>query len=54
MIQLADGSPLSVPVSWTDAAPADPYLVVGVGRSQFRVEDLLSLAELVVALRRQP
>jgi len=53
-IQLGDGSPLSVPVSWTDAAPADPYLVVGGGRSRFRVEDLLCLAELVLALRRIP
>lgn len=53
-IQLGDGSPLSVPVSWTDAAPADPYLVVGGGRSQFRVEDLVHLIELVVALRRTP
>jgi Family of unknown function (DUF5372) len=52
-IQLADRTPLSVPVSWTDAAPADPYIVVGGGRSRFRVEDLLYLAELVAALRRQ-
>lgn len=52
-IQLADGSPLSVPISWTDAAPADAYLVVGGGRSRFRVEDLLSLAELVTSLRRK-
>ena len=52
-IQLADGSPLSVPISWTDAAPADAYLVVGGGRSRFRVEDLLSLVELVTSLRRK-
>jgi len=34
----------SVPVSWTDAAPIDPYIGVGGGRSRFRVEDLLELA----------
>ena len=40
----------SVPVSWTDFVPAEPYLSVGRGRSRFRVEDLLTLAELVAAL----
>ncbi|MGH9454999.1 MAG: DUF5372 family protein [Terriglobia bacterium] len=49
-IQLGDGSPLSVPVSWTDANPADAYATVGGGRSQFRVEDLMALADLL-ALR---
>jgi Family of unknown function (DUF5372) len=48
-IQLEDGSPLSVPVSWTDAIPADAYITVGGGRSRFRVEDLLALAELIAA-----
>ncbi len=37
----------SVPVGWTDFVPADSYLSVGRGRSSFRVEDLLALAELV-------
>jgi Family of unknown function (DUF5372) len=46
-IQMADGSPLSVPVSWTDAIPADAYVAVGRGRSKFRVEDLRALAELI-------
>lgn len=46
-IQMADGSPLSVPVSWTDAVPADAYIGVGRGRSKFRVEDLRALAELI-------
>ena len=48
--QLPDGSARSVPISWTDAAPGDPYLCVGGGRSQFRVEDLLALAKLIAAL----
>jgi len=42
-----DGSLRSVPVGWTNAQPADPYLSIGGGRSRFRVEDLLQLAELV-------
>ena len=46
-IQFADGSPLSVPVSWTDAIPADAYATVGGGRSRFRVEDLMALADLL-------
>ena len=50
-IQLGDGSPFSVPVSWTDVLPADPYTSVGGTRSQFRVEDLLALADLI-ALKR--
>ena len=49
--QRPDGSPRSVPVGWTDALPADPYVSVGGGRSRFRVEDLLVLAELVAARR---
>jgi hypothetical protein len=42
-----DGTLRSVPVGWTTAQPADPYLSIGGGRSQFRVEDLLQLASLV-------
>jgi hypothetical protein len=42
-----DGGLRSVPVNWTDFVPADPYLSLGRGRSCFRVEDLLALADLV-------
>jgi hypothetical protein len=52
-IELADGSPFSVPVSWTDVVPADAYVSVGGGRSQFRVEDLMALADLMDLRRRQ-
>jgi hypothetical protein len=51
-IQLEDGSPRSVPVSWTDAVPADAYIAVGRGRSRFRVEDLRALAELIALNRK--
>jgi hypothetical protein len=33
----------SVPVGWTDLRADDPVVVVGGGRSHFRVEDLLEL-----------
>lgn len=48
-----DGGLCSVPRAWTDVVPADPYLSVGQGRSRFRVEDLLTLADLVVGLGRR-
>jgi len=49
-IELDDKSLISVPVSWTDHLPPDPYVSVGGGRSRFRVEDLLVLVHLVAAL----
>jgi hypothetical protein len=47
MIRRADGSLCLVPASWTDFLPADPYLLIGEGRSYFRVEDLVALADLL-------
>jgi hypothetical protein len=49
-IELEDKSLLSIPVSWTDFHPPDPYLRIGGGRSRFRVEDLLILSDLVAVL----
>jgi hypothetical protein len=37
-------------VNWTDFVPADPYRSVGGGRARFRVEDLLTLADVVAAV----
>ena len=48
-IQLSDGTPLSVPVGWTDVRPVDPHLSVADGRSRFRVEDLQALTALIAA-----
>jgi len=48
-----DGGLRSVPVQWTELGPADPYLSVGRGRSRFRDEDLLALADLVVGWARR-
>jgi hypothetical protein len=41
----------SVPTGWTSVAPEDPYVVLGGGRSPFRITDLLELAALVTRLR---
>ncbi len=51
-IEFPDGTHRSVPISWTDAAAADPYLRVGGGRSLFRIEDLLELVQLVGATKQ--
>lgn len=41
----------SLPASWTDVDPSDPFVVIAAGRSAFRVEDLLSLASLLDGIR---
>ena len=48
---LADGTLTSVPTAWTDVAEPDPFVVIAAGRSAFRVEDLLVVADLVETLR---
>ena len=42
----------SVPVNWTDAAPPEPYAMLGKGRVRVRIEDLLLLVELIDAGKR--
>ena len=42
----------SLPRGWTDAADVDPFVVLAAGRSAFRVEDLVALADLVDELHR--
>ena len=41
----------SLPASWTDVEPPDPFTALGRGRSYFRVEDLLILAGLLDELQ---
>ena len=43
----------SVPRQWTDVVAPDPEVVIGGGRSLFRVADLLELADLVLRLVAQ-
>jgi hypothetical protein len=47
MILRPNGSLCLVAASWTDFLPPDPYLMIGEGRSHFRVEDLIVLADLL-------
>ena len=44
----------SMPATWTDVVGPDPFLVVSAGPSNFRVDDLLTLAGLVAELSRRP
>jgi Family of unknown function (DUF5372) len=46
-----DGVQRSLLRAWTDAADLDPFVVLAAGRSAFRVEDLVALADLVDELR---
>jgi hypothetical protein len=41
---------MSWPRAWTDAADPDVFVMLAAGRSPFRVEDLLVLAELIDGL----
>lgn len=43
----SNGRSQLVPVDWTDIVPEDPYLIISEGRSLFRYEDLVSLAQLI-------
>jgi hypothetical protein len=47
------GRLVSIPARWTDRAPPDPVVTVSAGRSPFRLEDLLELTRLVVALGQE-
>ena len=47
----ADGNVCGLPAGWTDADPADPFIVVAAGRSPLRVGELLELAGLLERLR---
>lgn len=42
-----EGSLRAIPTGWTSAAAEDPFLVVSAGRSRFRVQDLLRLAQQI-------
>ena len=46
----SDGELRSLPARWTSVFPADPFVVIAAGRSCFRVEDLLELADLLERL----
>ena len=41
----------SVPADWTNVVPPDAFEVIGAGRAQFRVDDLVFLVKLVDQIR---
>jgi len=45
--QYDNGKTGAIPLAWTDADQADPFLVIAQGRSVFRVIELLQLVELI-------
>jgi len=47
-----DGTMRSLPTAWTDAAEPDVFVSLSAGRSAFRVDDLLALAEVLDSLGR--
>jgi hypothetical protein len=49
-----NGVLFSLPAGWTDAAVADPFVVIADGRCPFTVVGLLGLADLIDRLRSQP
>jgi hypothetical protein len=49
-----NGVLFSLPAGWTDAAAADPFVVIADGRCPFTVAGLLGLADLVDRLRSRP
>jgi Family of unknown function (DUF5372) len=46
-----DGQLTSIPAAFTDVDPPSPFAAIAAGRSAFRVEDLLALADLLKGLR---
>jgi hypothetical protein len=47
----ADGELFSLLTGWTDAAAADPFVVIAAGRCPFATGDLLAVADLIDRLR---
>lgn len=47
---LDDGTLTSVPTGWTDMAEPDVFVAAAAGRSLFRPQDLLALAEVIDGL----
>jgi hypothetical protein len=50
LLRIDDSTICSVPPQWTDAAAADPDVVIGQKRALFRIVDLMGLCRLVEQL----
>ena len=46
-----NGQVFSVLAGWTDASPADPFVVIADGRCPFTTDGLLAVADLIAPLR---
>ena len=46
----SEGRQFSLPVGWTDAAEADPFVAMAAGRCPFRFADLVELRRLIDGL----
>jgi len=49
----SDGRLVSIPAAWTDVVTPDPLVILSASRSAFRLEDLLELTRLLIALDRE-
>ena len=52
MFQDATGRLHSMPTSWTDLGPADPFVVMAAGRALFRPADLLAVVAFIHGTER--
>jgi Family of unknown function (DUF5372) len=50
----SEGVLRSLPAGWTDADEVDAFVAMAAGRSPFRTDDLLELADMVARLRSDP
>jgi len=48
-----EGKLCSLPASWTTANSPDPFVAIAAGRSHFRYQDLVELAEMIAVMIRQ-
>jgi hypothetical protein len=49
----SNGIMQSIPLSWTDLAPIDPFVALSGGRALFKPADLLALAHLIQTMKEQ-
>jgi len=49
----ADMQVASLPASWTDVVPGDPFVELSQGRAMGRVQELSRLAQLMVDIRKE-
>lgn len=45
------GEIASIPISWTDIEPVDPFVKASCGRSIFHVDELIELRQLINSIK---